>query len=65
MMGSWPGIFLDEPLLFVSSRRVELFIVIIWFPTKLFFGVFVFDTTRYKRVFVFIGGLRFWGSSFS
>ena len=47
MMGSWPGLFLDESLLFVSSHREELYIEIISFPTK------------NKRVFVFVGGLRF------
>ena len=35
-MGSWPGLFLDESLLFVSSHREELYIEIISFPTKLF-----------------------------
>ena len=47
MMGSWPGLFLDESLLFVSSHREELYIEIISFPTK------------NKRVFVFVRGLRF------
>ena len=47
MMGSWPDLFLDESLLFVSSHRKELYIEIISFPTK------------NKRVFIFVGGLRF------
>ena len=68
MMGSWPGLFLDESLLFVSSHREELYIEIISFPTKLFcflqkikgssfsLGVFVF-----AGVFVFIGVFVFVG----
>ena len=52
---SRPGLFLDEPLLFISSgREVKSYIEITWLPTKLFRFL-----QKNKRVFVFVGGLRF------
>ena len=48
-----PGLFLDEPLLFISSGREELYIEITSFPTKSFL----------TKLFRFLQKIK--GSSFS
>ena len=59
------GLCLDEPLLFISSGREELYIEITSFPTKSFPTKLFRFLQKIKRVFVFVGGLRFRRCSFS